>query len=142
MKVRKYKKITYKSYVPKVKTDAWKAERNALSAGASYLRKEIRNTLSQTPSSPSSPGQPPAKVRGYLYQGVTTKMPRGASFKVIGFVSPASHAHLLEFGTPNMEPRPFFVSTFIKEYSNAQRKMRERYKKIMHRELGGGELLD
>lgn len=57
----------------------------------------------------SAPGEAPAVQTGNLLRGVRARMaPKSKKYRRTAIVAAASpHAHLLEFGTVTMKPRPF-----------------------------------
>lgn len=98
------------------------AAEDAAEEGAKYLTEKIKDRISGT-GGPSSPGSPPNRYTGRLIEGTTYTKVTVLGYAV-GFKSPASHAHLLEFGTPYMAPRPFFQDTYIREAVAIEGRMR------------------
>jgi hypothetical protein len=125
--------FTVKSYINTVVRDLEKAEEKALDRGATYLRAQLKKEVSK--KSVSSPGNPPGMRTGDLRKGIAFTREPGKRF--VGFKRPASHAHILEFGTgprtvknwmgtgkPKdvgpLAARPFFVPTWEREQDNVE----------------------
>jgi HK97 gp10 family phage protein len=111
-----------------------KAESRVLDKAATHLRTKLKEEVGKkvgTYPYVSYPGEAPAKQTGKLQRGIAFTREPGKRF--IGFRAPASHAHLLEFGTgPRivknymgkkgvskdvgpMAARSFFLPTFDRE---------------------------
>jgi hypothetical protein len=116
------------SYLPIVKARIEAAKLAAEEAGILAVYHAVMEKIDTPSSVPSSPGSPPHRFTGDLVEGTvyTVDPVRGA---LIGFKSPASHAHLLQFGTPHMAPRPFLDVAF--EESGAQHKMEDAFRMVM-----------
>lgn len=56
----------------------------------------------------SAPGEAPARFTGHLVEHVMAYPAKKGRRRIVAWVGSTSpHAHLLEFGTVNMKPRPF-----------------------------------
>lgn len=105
-----------------------KGQEKQLDRAATYLRNKIRDKVSKKIK--SKPSDPPGLQTGNLKKGI--KFVREPGRRLVGVGKPASHAHLLEFGTgPRfvknyrgkggtvfvgaISPRPFIVPTFEEE---------------------------
>ena len=74
----------------------------------------------------SAPGQPPATDSGFLGQNITINVKTTADGTVVGqIVSAAPYSKALEFGTVNMQPRPFMQPALMKN----KRKIQAMFKK-------------
>jgi len=74
----------------------------------------------------SAPGQPPATDSGFLGQNITINVKTKTDGTVIGqIVSAAPYSKALEFGTVNMQPRPFMQPALMKN----KRKIQALFKK-------------
>jgi HK97 gp10 family phage protein len=107
-------------------TDIRKANDKNLRAAASLLKKELKRKVSS--KTRSRPGQPPGMKSGNLREGIVSQKD-GDSTQLVGFIAPAHHAHLLEFGTVDrfqkdgsklgrVKARPFFVPTILEQSDN------------------------
>jgi len=123
--------IKYQSFIKDVMRDIRKAEKANLRKAAIHVRDKIKQKLKVT-AGKSLPGQPPGKVTGNLIKGIRFAFKNPNTFKpttdevFVGVGPPASHAHLLEFGTKvrttkkgvstgHVLPRPFLIPTFQEE---------------------------
>lgn len=89
-------------------------------------------------------GEPPAKQSGRLQKGIGFAHDKHALETMVGFHSPAYHAHLMEFGTDtryqtkvngkplskprhvgHVEPRPFFVNTLVENIGKIKKILSE-----------------
>jgi len=76
--------------------------------GRSYTRNGITHTA-------SSAGNPPATDSGFLGQNITMNVTSKPDGSVVGQVISASpYSKALEYGTVNMQPRPFMHPAFQK----------------------------
>jgi HK97 gp10 family phage protein len=108
----------------KVKDDVKTASLSAEVAATLSIYEKILGKIGQSSSTPSSPNSPPKKKSGRLYRGTVHVAKKGfeeGAFSIIGFTKPASHAHLLEFGTPTMAPRPFFMAAYQESAEEAKK---------------------
>jgi HK97 gp10 family phage protein len=126
------------SMIKQVIRDLDKAESQKLDKAASYLRNKMREKVSKKVR--SKPGDPPGLQSGNLKKGI--KFVREPGKRLVGVGRPASHAHLLEFGTgPRyvknyrgkggvkfvgaVQPRPFMIPTFEAEKENVEKILSE-----------------
>ncbi len=74
----------------------------------------------------SAPNQPPATDTGFLVSQITMDVDVKANGSVVGqIISAAPYSKHLEFGTVNMEPRPFMHPALMKN----KRKIQAMFKK-------------
>jgi hypothetical protein len=127
-------KFSVKRYVNQIVRDLDRVQEERLTKAAVFLRTGLKNEVGKkigTWPHVSRPGEAPFKQSGDLQEGITFTREPGKRF--VGFTRPASHAHLLEFGTgprtvknyegkPGvtkdvgpMAARPFFLPTFDRE---------------------------
>lgn len=118
----------YRSYFPAVRMMVEAAKLESEKAGILAVYNAVMDKIDVPSSAPSSPGSPPHRFTGDLVEG-TVHMEDPVRGAFIGFKPPASHAHLLQFGTPHMAPRPFLDVAF--EESGAQHKMEDAFRKMM-----------
>lgn len=92
----------------------------------------------------SAPGEPPASLTGYLAKSLRLKRATKRQTRKVAKVSVrAPHAHLLEFGTVNMAPRPFLgpalnqarAATFTRLKGAALRSVRAAARKAKSQEF-------
>lgn len=137
--MNKVPKVSIRSYIEEINKQIDKGVFNNQKNAAKFLVKELKEVVGESDNKgigfPSLPGTPPRKQSGNLQKGIGYAHDR--SYKDIetkvGFRSPAHHAHLMEFGTDaryqktwkkktlkkekfvgHVAPRPFFVSTIMK----------------------------
>lgn len=88
-----------------------------------------REVLKNVPT--SQPGQFPITKTGFLQRGIVSKGKAkefGDRVSIVGFQSPAFHAHLLEFGHGDgkeQNKRPFFRRTFDEMGPYIEKKLQE-----------------
>jgi hypothetical protein len=72
---------------------------------ARHVRDKVKAKISTkfSDGDASAPGNPPGKVTGNLIKGLKVRGGREAAY--VGFVAPAHHALLLEFGCTKTTPR-------------------------------------
>ncbi|NIP32953.1 hypothetical protein GWN91_05890 [Candidatus Saccharibacteria bacterium] len=111
---RKYS-YKYISHIKKVTQDFEKKDRELVHKAAKHGEKAIKAKIGRRRK--SRPGEPPGKFSGNLFRGIKTKTGRARwhPYSYVGAVSPAYHAHLLEFGTRKMRARPVILPTLIEE---------------------------
>lgn len=119
---------SFTSYLPEVMFKVQAAKLAAEEAGILAVFDAVMGKINTPSNTPSSPGSPPHKFTGDLVEG-TVHIEDPAKGALIGFRAPASHAHLLQFGTPYMAPRPFLDVAF--EASGAQHRIEETFKMVM-----------
>lgn len=125
--------VTFKGNFQQVKDDIKSAKLSAELAGVLTIYDHVLEKISTHSSTPSAPGSPPHLKTGELKEGTTYNEPKGDQGGEIGFKRPASHAHLLEFGTPRMLPRPFFRTGFEEAQLPAEEAMKKAFKDSMDR---------
>jgi HK97 gp10 family phage protein len=129
------------SKISKVINDLDKAQEKQLDKAATYLRIKLKEKVDK--KIVSEPGDPPGKHSGNLKKGI--KFTREPGKRFVGVGKPASHAHLLEFGTgPRIvknylgqkgvpvavgavAPRPFMIPTFEEEKENVEKILSEEW---------------
>ena len=130
------------SYIKQVIADLEKAQGKNLDKAAAYLRGKLKDKVSK--KSISSPGDPPGMRTGDLKKGIKF-VRKDNDTRLVGVGPPASHAHLLEFGTgPRivknwmghkgitkdvgpMKARPFMAPTFAEEDENVANILAEQW---------------
>jgi HK97 gp10 family phage protein len=136
-------KMNGRSFINSVIRDMEKAEEKLLDKAAAYLRDKLKAKVKN--KGVSVPGNPPGKQSGDLIKGIKFVRADSGASRLVGFGKPASHAHLLEFGTgPRvvknfrghkgvtkdvgpMAPRPFMVPTFEEEAQNVENILSENW---------------
>jgi HK97 gp10 family phage protein len=131
-----------KSFIKGVIMDLEKGQEKALDKAAAYLTKKLKEKVRN--NGVSKPGDPPGRDTGDLIKGLRW-VNDGIGRRKVGPGKPASHAHLLEFGTgPRvvknyrghkgvqkdvgpMAARPFMVPTFEEEESNIENILSEEW---------------
>jgi HK97 gp10 family phage protein len=121
------------SYIKSVIADLEKAQEKVLDKAAAYLWGKLKDKVSK--KGPSMPGEPPGYQDKNLLKGIKF-VRNGEGSRLVGVGPPASHAHLLEFGTgprivknymghPGvtkdvrpLKARPFMAPTFAEEANN------------------------
>jgi len=89
--------------------------------GKTYQKYEPRRTHTA-----SAPNQPPASDTGFLVSQITMDVDVKANGTVVGqIISAAPYSKALEYGTVNMEPRPFMQPALMKN----KRKIQAMFKK-------------
>jgi len=84
--------------------------------GQSYEKYKPRRTHRA-----SAPNQPPASDEGYLVSQITMNVDVKANGTVVGqIISAAPYSKALEFGTTNMQPRPFMQPALMKNKRKIQ----------------------
>jgi len=124
---------TIKSNFRKVKSNIKEAKLSAELAGILTIYDKVIDKINDHSTIPSTPGSPPKSMTGDLVEGTVYNPPEGNKGAEIGFKSPAQHAHLLEFGTPRMLPRPFFRRGFEEAQTSAQEAMKREFQRAMDR---------
>lgn len=77
-------------------------------SGRTYTRRSVTHQA-------SAPGEYPATDLGGLVQGITTEVDRQMDGSVVGkIISSAPYSKALEYGTRNMEARPFMAPSLAK----------------------------
>lgn len=107
--------VKYTSFVSNVIKDIEKKDAKLRLEAARHVRKVIRKKISK--KFRSRAGDPPGLVSGNLRKGLKAA-PGGKYHALVGFVRPAYHAHLLEFGTQKMAARPVLLPTLEEEKNN------------------------
>jgi HK97 gp10 family phage protein len=105
--------VVLKTSIQQTIKELEKAEEANIKRASVHVQKKMREKVGKKGA--STPGQPPGRRSGNLRKGIKTKM--DGRIGIVGTGKPAYHAHMLEFGTTKMRPRPFFVSTFEEEES-------------------------
>lgn len=124
-------KGSFKSYVKQINKDLESISKERIKESAKYLQGKIKDKIKN--KNISQPGQPPGKRSGDLLKGIKYDI-KDNETALIGVGPPASHAHLLEFGTMErrkkdgrptgrMIKRPFLLPTFIEESGNIRKMM-------------------
>jgi HK97 gp10 family phage protein len=134
--------MAYKSMISTVIKDLERGQGKALDKAAAYLVKKLKEKVRN--KGISKPGDPPGRRTGDLIKGLRY-VSEGKDTRKVGPGKPASHAHLLEFGTgprivknyqghkglvkeiPPMAARPFMVPTFDEENDNVQNILSEEW---------------
>jgi HK97 gp10 family phage protein len=128
------------SKISKVINDLDKAQEKQLDRAATHLRNKLKEKVSK--KIVSKPGDPPGLHSGNLKKGI--KFTREPGKRFVGVGRPASHAHLLEFGTgPRIvknyygkagpvavgavAPRPFMIPTFEEEKDAVEKILSEEW---------------
>lgn len=87
--------------------------KRGLARAAVEIRNEMVELVSDPGPPPSSPGQPPRVSTGDLRASIAAVEFDGGMRQRIGPTLPGgAFAHMLEFGTVNMAPRPFVLPAF------------------------------
>jgi len=85
-------------------------------SGKSYKKYNPRRTHTA-----SAPRQPPATDTGFLVSQITMNVKTRADGSVVGqIISSAPYSKHLEFGTVNMQPRPFMQPALMKNKRKIQ----------------------
>jgi hypothetical protein len=116
-----------------IKEAVKEAKLSAELAGVLTLYSGILDKIKDKSSTPSAPGSPPKSMSGDLVEGLTANPPEQGKDAELGFKKPAENAHLLEFGTPRMLPRPFFRTGFEEAQLPAQQAMEQAFEMAMSR---------
>ena len=129
-------KKAVKSGINEARAKMQQAKAKAEADAALAIYNKILDKIKTPSTVPSQPGSPPKRKSGRLYRGTVRVAQRGfdeGSFQIIGFQAPASHAHLLEFGTPYMAPRPFFMAAYQETEAEAKGLMQRAIRVEMER---------
>jgi hypothetical protein len=137
----------FTSYISGIQKEIDKISSEKTRDASEYLVDKIRTKISGTTR--SLPGRPPATSSGSLIKGVAYKK-TSPTTALVGFVPPAQHAHLMEFGTKTrvnksyikinpiskkvrkkytgrnlgkVDKRPFILPTFEEEKENIKKLM-------------------
>lgn len=129
-------KFSFTSYLKDVEKNIDAVKDVRLTKAAKHVAKKMREKASDVwePGTGPMPGEPPAKRTGELVKGIGYEAELGEMF--VGVGKPASHAHLLEFGTEDrydkkghykgrVAPRPFVYPTFEEESETVKKIMSE-----------------
>ena len=109
-------------------------------AGARALKKELKRVLNKR-GGPAKAGSSPAIDTGNLMRSVDIKYPKarkGWAYALVGHRRDkkskwqGQQAHLLERGTVNMEPRPYFEPTFMRMANTMHRLIREKLTEVLY----------
>lgn len=103
-----YTKIGF-DYLKRIPTSNRAALRRAMEATAEDMTKEIKRTISRPYPPASRPGRPPHRRTGDLRSSVNLRVIGRSDKAAIGayWGEMVDYAPHLEFGTVNMDPRPF-----------------------------------
>lgn len=128
------------SFISSVIKDLDKAQEKLLDKAAAHVRKKMKEKVSQRHTSKA--GDPPGRQTGDLIKGIKF-IREGSDKRLVGVGRPASHAHLLEFGTVprtvknyqgkkgvrvavgRVLPRPFMQPTFEEEKGTVEKILSE-----------------
>ena len=111
-----------KQYVTRATMMVESTAKKSIAAGGTgklYKRGDISNRA-------SAPNNPPATDTGFLVSQITMDVDVKANGSVVGqIISSAPYSKALEFGTVNMQPRPFMQPALMKN----KRKIQAMFKK-------------
>lgn len=97
-----------------VRNDAMKSMQSSPASGRTYIRETVRHTASSTPN-------PPRVDQGNLVNAINALVGRLEAF--VG--TNIKYGPHLEFGTQNMEPRPWLFPAFERQRRNFVNRLRE-----------------
>ncbi len=92
-----------------------------LKTAGQVLKDDIKGTLNVRGADFSQPGEPPRTRSKRLLKSIRAKVDRSGGGLRLIVGSNAPHWHLLEFGTVNMEARPYLRPAFDRFRGQAER---------------------
>ncbi len=89
------------SFADKIFKEIQAEDKKLLGKAAGYVKGKVAAKINKTVK--SQPGEPPGMATGNLLKGL--KVQTKKTVALVGFVAPAHHANLLEFGSTRSKPR-------------------------------------